>query len=339
MMTGGYRVGTLFSGIGGFCRAFRNEGFEVAWANELDPYACATFRENYPETRLVEKSITRLSRIHDDLDPVDVLTAGFPCQPFSVAGEKRGFHDPRGNLFFEITRLLREFGAQRPRIVLLENVPYIVRHDKGRTFAKIRDELQSCGYWFFPDSYAVLNTRDHTEIPQNRERVFMVAVSTNAADWNDFRFPEPIDETRQVREFLDLSEKQDDWYYFTRDSQYLPMFEEEMRKGDPNAVFMLRRNYVRENKTNAVFTLMANMGEGGHNVPVIRDDWGVRKLTPRECARLQGFDDSFVFPEEIPLSAKYRQIGNAVTVTLVRRLAKECRRVIGESEPKKAETA
>lgn len=332
-----YTVGTLFSGIGGFCRAFAEEGFKVAWANEQDTHACATFRANYPDTRLIEKSITELSCIQDNLPAVDVITAGFPCQPFSVAGEKKGFDDPRGNLFFEITRLLREFGTRRPHIVLLENVPYLIRHDKGRTFGKLRDDLQSCGYWFSPESYSVLNTRDHTDIPQNRERVFMAAVSTTAADWNDFNFPEPVETTRPVREFLDLSEKQDEWCYFTRESQYLPLFEEEMKRGDPNAVFMLRRNYVRENKSNAVFTLMANMGEGGHNIPVIRDDWGIRKLTPRECARLQGFDDAFTFPEGIPLSAKYRQIGNAVTVALVRRLATECARILDESKAMVAE--
>ena len=165
----------------------------------------------------------------------------------------------------------------------------------------------------------------------------MAAVSTTAADWNDFNFPEPVETTRPVREFLDLSEKQDEWCYFTRESQYLPLFEEEMKRGDPNAVFMLRRNYVRENKSNAVFTLMANMGEGGHNIPVIRDDWGIRKLTTRECARLQGFDDAFTFPEGIPLSAKYRQIGNAVTVALVRRLATECARILDESKAMVAE--
>ena len=329
---GTFLVGTLFSGIGGFCRAFAQEGFEVAWANEMDPYTCNTFRANYPETRLIEKSITDLSRIEDSLEPVDVLTGGFPCQPFSVAGEKKGFNDPRGELFFEITRLLREFGSTRPRIVLLENVPHLINHDRGRTFARLRDELQSSGYWFFPHSHSVLNTRDHSDIPQNRERVFMAAVATKDADWNDFRFPEPVPERRPVHEFLDLDEKQEDWFYFRRDSQYLPMFEEEMGKGDPSAVYVLRRNYVRQNKSNEVFTLMANMGEGGHNIPVIRDAWGIRKLTLRECARLQGFDDSLVFQDETPLYSRYRQIGNSVTVAVVRRLAAECRRLLEEME-------
>lgn len=334
-MSGGrtrYTLATLFSGIGGFCRAFAQEGFAPLWANELDPWACVTFRANYPSVRLIEKSVTDLSRIGDELEPVDVLAAGFPCQPFSVAGEKKGLDDPRGALFFEIPRLLREFGNSRPRIVLLENVPYLIRHDKGRTFHKIRDELQSCGYWINPDSYSVLNTKTHTDIPQNRERVFIAAISTNAADWNDFRFPEAVTANRPVRDLLDLSKKQDDWFYFREDSQYFPLFQEEMRRGNPDAVYILRRSYVRENKTDSMFTLMANMGEGGHNVPVIRDSWGIRKLTPEECGRFQGFDEEFRFPDEVPLSARYRQIGNSVTVTLVRRLAVECRRILIEMD-------
>ena len=250
-----------------------------------------------------------------------MLTAGFPCQPFSVAGEKKGFSDPRGELFFEITRLLREFGSTRPRIVLLENVPHLINHDRGRTSRGLRDELQRSGYWFFPDSYSVLNTRDHSDIPQNRSGSLWPQFATKDADWNDFRFPEPVPETRPLQSSWIRDEKQGDWFYFQRDSQYLPMFEEEMKKGDPGAVYVLRRNYVRQNKSNEVFTLMANMGEGGHNIPVIRDDWGIRKLTLRECVRLQGFDDSFMFPGETPLYNKYRQVGNSVTVALVRRLA------------------
>lgn len=326
-----FTVACLFAGVGGFCRAFTKEGFIPVWANELDSFACQTFRHNYPKAKLFEKSIEDLSTVRDELEQIDVLTGGFPCQPFSVAGRKKGFRDPRGRLFFEITRILKEFGSRRPKVVVLENVRNLLSHDKGRTFAKLRDELQQAGYWFFPDSYGILNTKEHTEIPQNRERVYMVAVSTAWFDWNNFRFPDPLDERRSVRDYLDLDRKQDDWFYFTKESQYLPLFEEEMDRGGKDSVYLLRRNYVRENKSDDVFTLMANMGEGGHNVPVIRDSWGIRKLTPYECARLQGFDDDFSFPEGLSNYQRYRQIGNTVTVSLVQRLAAESMHILQQA--------
>src|SRR5690606_12551946 len=119
------------------------------------------------------------------LEHVDVMTAGFPCQPFSIAGEKQGFADTRGQLFFEIVRILNEFGSDRPKILLLENVPYLLSHDKGRTFNRIVHEIQAAGYWFMPTkNHAVLNTYQHTVIPQNRERLYMVGLSWEHFDIN-----------------------------------------------------------------------------------------------------------------------------------------------------------
>lgn len=320
-------VASLFAGIGGFCSAFRKEGFRVAWANELDPFAAKTYRHNYPDVKLLEKSIVSLSVIKDQLEPVDVLTAGFPCQPFSVAGDKKGFNDPRGKLFFEIIRLLKEFGRDRPKILLLENVRNLLTHDKGKAFAKITDEIQAAGYWFMPSNSIVLNTRTHSDIPQNRERLFMVAFSWDAFDFNDFEFPDPVIVQRTRNEFLSLNQKASEDLYFDEDSQYGKLFAESMAMGDADSVYLLRRHYVRENKSDSFFTLTANMGGGGHNVPVIRDAWGIRQLSQRECLRLQGFDDhEFKFPDDISKTQQYRQIGNAVTVKLVQKLARECLR-------------
>jgi DNA (cytosine-5)-methyltransferase 1 len=322
----GYTVGSLFAGVGGFCRGFKNAGFDVVWSNEFDVYASRTYQHNNPEVRLIEKSITELSVIGDNLQPVDVLTAGFPCQPFSVAGDKLGFNDPRGKLFFEIIRLLNEFGADRPKILLFENVKNLLHHDKGKTFSKVMDQIQSAGYWFMHKNTAVLNTSMHTDIPQNRERLFMVAFSWDAFDYNDFIFPAPVEEKRARTDFLDLHKKGPDDLYFDPESKYGKMFVESMAAGDPDSVYLLRKYFVRENKSDTFFTLTANMGEGGHNVPVIRDSWGIRKLTAEECARLQGFDEkNFSFPEEISRTQRYRQMGNAVTVDLVEKLAEECR--------------
>lgn len=324
-------VGSLFAGIGGFCKAFSSEGFKVVWANELDSFAATTYRANYADVKLYEKSIEELSVIHDALQPVDVVTAGFPCQPFSVAGAQKGFADPRGKVFFEVVRLLKEFGPRRPKVVVLENVPGLLSHAKGTTFSKMVNSLQSAGYWFMPPScYEILNTMKLTGIPQSRDRLFMVALSWDYFDEFAFKFPEPQGvETRPVREFLELDKRADDSLYFDPESRWGKLFEESMREGNPDGVYQLRRYYVRENKSDAVFTLTANMGEGGHNVPTIKDEWGIRKLSPEECARLQGFEkDDFRFPEDMSRTQRYRQVGNAVTVPLVRLLARECRRIL-----------
>lgn len=320
-----FTVGSLFAGIGGFCRAFKNVGFDVVWANENDPFATQTYMKNLPEVKLYTQSITELSVIKDAIEPVDVITAGFPCQPFSVAGNKLGFKDPRGKLFFEIVRLLKEFGPNRPKILLMENVKNLQNHNHKKTFNRILDDIQVVGYWFKPNNAVVLNTKDHTDIPQNRERLYMVAFSWDAFKKNDFKFPDPVDELRDIHEFFDLEQQADPEYYFDENSKYGRMFAESMASGNPESVYLLRRWYVRENKSDLVFTLTANMGEGGHNVPVIRDDWGIRKLTPIECLRLQGFkDDEFTFPDNLSKSQQYKQIGNAVTVTIVEELATEC---------------
>lgn len=333
--SGAPTVASLFAGIGGFCSAFKKEGYRVAWANEIDSFAAKTYRHNYPDVRLLEKSIVALSVIKDQLEAVDVLTAGFPCQPFSVAGDKKGFSDPRGQLFFEIIRLLKEFGRDRPKILLLENVRNLLTHDKGRAFAKITDQIQSAGYWFMPVNSTVLNTRTHSEIPQNRERLFMVAFSWDAFDFNDFVFPETVAKQRERNDFLSLEAKAADDLYFDEESQYGKLFAESMASGSADSVYLLRRHYVRENKSESFFTLTANMGGGGHNVPVIRDQWGIRQLSPRECLRLQGFEDrDFEFPTEMSKTQQYRQIGNAVTVPLVQKLAKECLRQLQQNQKK-----
>jgi hypothetical protein len=170
------KVGCLFAAIGGFAKAFQLCGAKVLWANEKDRFAADTFRANFPSVRLIQKPIQTVSILGDELDPVDIVTAGFPCQPFSAAGEKRGFEDKeRGMVFLDIIRLLGEFGKKKPKIHLLENVQCFRNHDRGRTFKRVQAEVQKAGYWFSDKNAVVLNTAVHTDIPQNRNRLFMVA--------------------------------------------------------------------------------------------------------------------------------------------------------------------
>lgn len=319
-----YKVGCLFAAIGGFAHAYKQAGATIAWANEKDDHATVTFKENFPKVTHYHKPVEELRVIADHLEEVDILTAGFPCQPFSIAGNRLGFNDERGGLFLEIIRLIREFGDRKPKILVMENVKNLKSHDKGRTFKRIQAEIQKAGYWF-PDANAkILNTAIHTDIPQNRERIFMVALSTKHFISSNFEFPSelPHGSLRSVRDFLDLNKKADSVNYFGKGSQYYPTFADAINNGDPKAVYQLRRVYVRQNKSDVCFTLTASMGMGGHNQPVIKDRWGIRKLTPRECARLQGYEDEwFAIPEKVSRSQLYKQFGNSVTVPLVKKIA------------------
>ncbi len=321
-----FTVASLFAGIGGFCQAFKNADFEIKWANELDNFAATTYKENFPEVKLFKKSITDLSVAGDKLESTDILTAGFPCQSFSVAGTKKGFNDPRGKLFFEIVRLLNEFGDERPKIIVLENVKNLLNHNNGKTFSRILNEIQAAGYWFKEENAAVLNTCEHTTIPQNRERLFMVAFSWECFDLNNFTFPQKDQDRKILDLFLDTDKKAEDQYYFDPSQKYGEKFVAAMENGDKKSVYQLRRYYVRELKDYLVPTLTANMGGGGHNKPVIKDKWGIRNLTPEECLRLQGFPKKYLFTETMSQTQGYKQVGNAVTVPLVEKIARECKK-------------
>ena len=135
------KVCSLFSGIGGIDLGFKQGGFDIVWANEFDSAACRTYRHNFGDVYLVEADVRNVSAT--DIPDFDVLTAGFPCQPFSIAGRQKGFEDKRGNLFFEITRIV---DAKRPKIIFLENVPNLMEHDEGRTFLVIFNSLAQFGY-------------------------------------------------------------------------------------------------------------------------------------------------------------------------------------------------
>ena len=190
-------VGCLFAAIGGFCRAFQDAGAAVLWANEKDKFAADTFKANFPHVRHFLKPVETLTVAGDGLDSVDILTAGFPCQPFSAAGEHKGFDDERGLVFLQIIRILREFGPTKPKVLLLENVQYFRNHDGGRTFHRVQSEVQKAGYWFTEQNAMVLNTARYTDIPQNRDRLFMVAYSCDHFARNSFRFPAPTDSKPQ----------------------------------------------------------------------------------------------------------------------------------------------
>ena len=332
-------AGCLFSGMGGFASGLTAAGFAVSWASDNNADACAAFNHRHPGVRVIQRDIQDLQVGVDALGPVDVLAAGFPCQSFSQAGTRKGFDDDRGRVFFEIPRLLTEFSPQhRPKFLILENVEYILYGNDGRWFDRIQRELRQAGYWFRRQSCWQVNVKDATDIPQDRSRVFMVAASREHYSHNPFKPPivHPNSTPTDVNQFLDRTQRANDEDYLPKDNKYCKMIDAKMSEGESlENLYQLRRSYVREKRDRQCPTLTANMGIGGHNVPFIRDDWGIRRLTIEEVARLQGFDTSVsLFPDLTP-QARYRLLGNAVCPKLARLVADECFQHLKESEPNK----
>lgn len=304
----------LFAGIGGFRIALQNVGGKCVYTSEWNIDSQQTYRANFGETPFGD--ITKESTKNYIPDNFDVLCAGFPCQAFSIAGNRKGFQDTRGTLFFDLEKIIE---TKRPKVVFLENVKNLVSHDKGNTFKVILEILEEkLGYRVYTK---VLNSSTHANVPQNRERIFIVAFDeTQVPNHGDFKFPEPIPLTKTIHDILEKGKQADNLYY-KKDHQYYPELEKTMLSKD--TIYQWRRVYVRENKSQVCPTLTANMGTGGHNVPLILDDYGIRKLTPKECFAFQGYPmDNYVLPN-VANSKLYMQAGNSVTTPLIERIANQ----------------
>lgn len=308
----------LFAGIGGFRLALQNIGGKCVYTSEWDKVAKKTYRENFGEIPFGD--ITKESTKNYIPKEFDVLCAGFPCQAFSIAGNRKGFADTRGTLFFDVEKIIEK---HRPKVVFLENVKNLVSHDNGKTFDVIIEILkEKLGYKVF---HSVLNSMTHANIPQNRERIFIIAFDPKQVPkFQNFKFPEKIKLTKTIHDILENG-KQEDRYYYPKDHQYYPELKKTMTSKD--TVYQWRRVYVRENKSNVCPTLTANMGTGGHNVPLIKDHYGIRKLTPRECFSFQGYPQNYVLPN-LANGRLYMQAGNSVTTTLIERIANEITKVL-----------
>lgn len=324
------KAGALFAGIGGFCAGFEQEGISTAWANEFNEQAADTYAHNFPSVRLIRKDIREVSVKGDALEPVDILHAGFPCQSFSQAGTRSGFDDDRGQLFFELIRILKEFGEDRPKILVLENAPFLRYGDGGSWFLRLQNEIRKAGYWFREDSAVELNAFKMTNLPQQRVRLFMVALSTSHFKSGRFNFPLSGEMLpKDLSQFIDFENDIGDEYYLPKDNRYYHMING-AAVGD-RQIYQLRKYLVRAKDPGVCPTLTANMGLGGHNVPFVFAPSGLRKLTEYECLALQGFPKDFRFPDEVPRAKRYMQVGNAVAVPVARRLASSVKdKLIGE---------
>ncbi|MEI7918461.1 MAG: transcriptional repressor LexA [Candidatus Saccharibacteria bacterium] len=310
-----WRTLDLFAGVGGIRIGFENAGFKTVFSNDFEKNCKNTYDLNFKDSKLIVEDITKIRT--EDLPEFDFVLGGFPCQAFSIAGYRHGFDDQkgRGNLFLDVARIIKD---KQPTGFLLENVKNLKSHDGGRTFSIIEQTLTDLGYTL---KSKVLNSMEYGNVPQNRERIYIVGFK-DPLKTEAFDFPDKIPLTKSILDLLDkdVPEK----YYYNGKPLYDKLKNDVNEQG---AVYQWRRKYVRKNKKGVCPTLTANMGMGGHNVPIIYDGKGIRKLTPRECARIQGFPDSYLLPD-VADSILYKQFGNSVSMPVLQRIAEKMQKVL-----------
>lgn len=299
----------LFAGIGGIRLGFERAGCVCAWSNEYDSYAAKTYVENFGRENLSVRNIRYVTS--SEIPAFDILCAGFPCQPFSIAGiskknslnQPNGFEDrTQGTLFYEIVRILKE---KRPEAFFLENVRNLERHEEGKTFATIKGTLEQLGYSFF---YKIINGK--LLVPQNRQRLYMIGFRNRSLD---FAFPEIPDMKPRIRDILEDAVA--DKYTLTDHLwQYLRDYADKHRSlGHGFGFGLVDLDGVSR-------TLSARYYKDGSEILIPQKGKNPRRLTPRECARLQGFPDSFSIP--VSDTQAYKQFGNSVVVPVVAEIAR-----------------
>jgi len=286
----------LCTGTGGFTLALKStKKVTTIFANDFYKQSKDIVELNFK----IKLDVRNINDIDPDSIPEhDILTGGFPCQPFSIAGKRDGFEDDRSNVFWAIVRIMK---AKKPKIVILENVKNIMSIDNGETFQTVINTLKDVGYNV---NYNVMDTAKHVGIPQHRERVYIVCSL-------GFDVNMKFDEIRKQPLSDFLENEIPDKYYYTESSKIWDMLHAEVTQ--TNTIYQFRRVYVRENQKGECPTLTANMGSGGHNVPIIKDSMGIRKLTPRECFNFQGFPSNFKLPDLADCHL-YKLAGNAISV-------------------------
>ncbi|WP_239283320.1 DNA (cytosine-5-)-methyltransferase [Collinsella sp. An271] len=299
-----FRFVDLFAGIGGIRLPFSELGGRCVFSSEWDKFAQKTYSINYGE--VPQGDITQISS--DEIPSCDLVIGGFPCQPFSQAGLRKGFSDTRGTLFFEIERIIRD---KRPKAFLLENVKQLRGHDKGRTLRVILDHIDQLGY---SADYAVLRAADFG-VPQNRERIYIVGFDRSVfGDDVHFEFPVPPKTPTRVGDILEP--EVDDKYTISDNlwEGHQRRKQEHKRKGNGFGFTLFNADSEYTN------TISARYYKDGSEILIAQEGKNPRKLTPRECARLQGFPEEFIIP--VSDTQAYRQFGNSVAVPVIRAIAR-----------------
>lgn len=328
-----YKSIDLFAGIGGirlgFDQAFDNS-IETVFVSEWDEFAQKTYKANFHDDLEIAGDITKIDE--KNIPDFDICLAGFPCQAFSLAGQRKGFDDDykgmsRGTLFFDVTRICSE---HKPKVIFCENVKGLTIHDKGRTFKVIVNTLREIGYTVF---YKVLNSKDFG-VPQNRERIYIVAFRNDIAP-GEFIFPASTDDTKRIKDILE--EKPVSARYYLSDCYLETLkrhkarheakgngFGYEVRSLDDIAGAIVCGGMGRERNL-IVDKRQTDLTPVTHIKGKINEE-GIRKMTPREWARLQGFPDNYTLPlADVHL---YKQFGNSVTVPVIKAIALKIREIL-----------
>jgi DNA (cytosine-5)-methyltransferase 1 len=312
-----FRFIDLFAGIGGFRIAMQELGGHCVFSSEWDPYAKKTYEANFGEVPFGD--IRKISE--EEIPDHEVLCAGFPCQPFSLAGvsARKSLHtahgfacETQGTLFFDIVRIIK---AKQPRIVFLENVRNLVGHDEGKTFSIIKSTIEKLGYSF---SYKLIDSSPL--VPQRRIRCYMVCIRGGE---KGFSFPDIQGPPLPLKSILE-SEVDESYTISSK------LWEGHQRRTNRNLARGTGFTAFCADLEKPSNTIVARYGKDGKECLIPQDRKNPRMLTPRECARLQGFPESFVIPHAKTTS--YRQFGNSVAIPVIRKIAEEVVRMLLDSE-------
>lgn len=326
-----YRAIDLFAGIGGirlgFEQAFQ-DNIETLFVSEWDEKATETYKANFGNEIEINGDITKIKE--EDIPEHDILLAGFPCQAFSMAGQRKGFNDTRGTLFFDVARIIK---YHKPKVVFCENVKNLLNHDRGRTFKVIKNVLEELGYIVY---YKVLNSKNFG-VPQNRERIYIVAFRKDI-NHGFFNFPEETDSTKTIRDIMEDKEVSPKYYLSTVYLESLRRHKQrheskgngfgyEIRDIDSIAGAIVcggmgrERNLIIDNRLTDFVPVTHIKGDINREF--------IRKMTPREWARLQGFPDDYKMV--VADTHLYKQFGNSVTVPVIRAIAENIKKYITDA--------
>ncbi|WP_455258158.1 DNA cytosine methyltransferase, partial [Peptoniphilus asaccharolyticus] len=297
-------------GAGGLDLGFHKAGFDIIWANDFDKYAVQTYKKNF-KNEIIFDDINNID--FNTIPSADVAIGGFPCQPFSMMGSELGFEDTRGTVFFTVANLIKQMinRGEKPKVVVLENVRRLLTHDRGNTFKVIKHVLEhELGYKVF---YKVLNSSDYG-VPQTRNRIFIVCFDQKGIDFN---FPREVELKYTMQ---DLLEKNVDEKYFLSDR----LLKTILSNGTGN---YKAKSEIDLKIARPLCSTMHKMHRACQD-NYVTDNGKVRRLTPREAARLQGFPDDFIIP--VSDTQAYRQFGNAVTVNVAESVAKSILEALDE---------
>ncbi len=296
----------LFAGMGGIRIPFEELGGKCVFTSEFDKFAQDTYAENFGE--FPSGDVTKIKA--EEIPAFDILLAGFPCQPFSNAGLKKGFDDTRGTLFFDIARIVKH---HKPKVLFLENVKGFRSHDKGNTFETLKSTLEDLGYKVFAE---VLNAKDFG-VPQNRERIYIIAFSDHTIE---FKHPKP---KNTVTRLGDILEKEVDERYTISDKLWAGhqrRKKEHKEKGNGFGYCLF------DEDSEYTSTMSARYYKDGSEILIKQKGKNPRKLSPKEALRLQGYPEDYIFP--VSDTQAYKQCGNSVAVPVIREVAKNIIKIL-----------